>query len=401
MVASTVAQKYGMKIVEVLEKRDWKWFHQVPHLIYQAEENYIAPLEMDVEAVFSPAKNKMFEHGDAACFVLLNEEEKPIGRIAAFIDHERNASNPYPVGGMGFFECIKDQKAAHILFQKVEEYLEQWSVKAIDGPINFGEREKFCGLLIKGRQQPLYQENFHPEYYKDFLQSYGYQAFEQILTFHGIMKDIPIERFTKIAERVEERFGFRTLSMDKGRNIPRFAGHFAEVYNIAFRQNPYFKPLTQEQVEKIYKTMKPIADLRMVFITYEQEKPVAFAAFIPDINPFLKRMKGKLKWYQLPRLVWQVQSAKKHLLKGVAFGIDPSYQRKGAFASLVNAIYNKHTQTRFPNFYLATIRGHNTMMVKSISNLGVELEREHHAFRKMLDDTIPLDPFDFINTEDQ
>lgn len=389
-----------MQIIEVQEASHWKLFHQVPHQIYDADPNYISPIESDVEQVFKPKKNKAFRHGAACCFVLLDEAKQPIGRIAAFIDHERNASNDFPVGGIGFFECIHDATAADLLFQVAETYLETWQVKAIDGPINFGERDRFWGLLVKGDQAPLYQENYQPSYYQSFFEDNGYQAYEQILTFHGKMDEVPIERFSQIAERVRKRYGFYTKAMRTQKRIPLFARHFAQVYNVAFKDNPYFKPLEGEQVARIFKVMQPIADFRMIFITYEAKKPVAFAGFIPDINPFLKKMNGRLKWYKLPGLLYKIRTTKSHLLKGIAFGIDPAYQRRGAFAELIDAIYNDHTRQRYSDYYLATIRGHNTVMVKSISNLGVKMERVHLAYRKMLDKNLPLNPFEFMEIED-
>ena len=387
-----------MTIITVNSEVDWRHFYQVPVQIYAGDPNYISPLESDVRAVFDPEKNRAFTHGNAACFVLL-DDNRPIGRIAAFIDHERNASNDYPVGGIGFFECTDDEVAAGLLFAQAEAWLAQWEVKAIDGPINFGERDKFCGLLVRGDFPPLYQENYHPAYYQRLFVAQGYQPYEQILTFHGVMSEVPIGRFTQIAERVRTRYDLRTESMDKGRNIPRFADDFATVYNKAFSKNPYFKPLKGSQLRRIFKTMQPVADLRMVFITYAADVPVAFAAFMPDLNPFLLKQAGRLRWYQIPGFLLRIRRAKKHLLKGIAFGIDPEYQRKGAFAALIAAIYNDHTRTRYSDFYLATIRGHNSVMVKSISNLGVAVERVHLAYRKMIDEQLPLAPFPFLEIE--
>ena len=124
--------------------------------------------------------------------------------------------------------------------------------------------------------------------------------------------------------------------------------------------------------------------------------PAMAMGFIPDINPFLKSANGRLAWWRIPQLLWCIKNTKRHLLKGIAFGVDPEYQRKGAFAELIHSIYNEHTRTKYSDFYLATIRGHNRVMVKSISNLGVEVERVHLAYRKILDNSIPLEPFDFM-----
>ncbi|MEM6376612.1 MAG: hypothetical protein AAF705_00225, partial [Bacteroidota bacterium] len=97
--------------------------------------------------------------------------------------------------------------------------------------------------------------------------------------------------------------------------------------------------------------------------------------------------------------LFKIRTTKSHLLKGIAFGIDPDYQRRGAFAELIDSIYNDYTKNRYSDYYLATIRGHNTVMVKSISNLGVKVERVHLAYRKMLDENLPLNPFEFMEID--
>ena len=60
------------------------------------------------------------------------------------------------MGGIGFFDCIDDQKAADLLFDTAKEWLSQKGMGAMDGPINFGERDRWWGLIVEGFQPPLY-----------------------------------------------------------------------------------------------------------------------------------------------------------------------------------------------------------------------------------------------------
>ena len=50
-------------------------------------------------------------------------------------------------------------------------------MEAMDGPINFGERDKFWGLLIDGFHEPLYGMNFHAPYYQKLFENYGFQIY--------------------------------------------------------------------------------------------------------------------------------------------------------------------------------------------------------------------------------
>ena len=153
-----------MKILDVKDRQGWRLFHRVLHRVYKNDSNYIYPLEREIENVFNANSNKVFDSGEAKCFVLLDDQNHPVGRIAAFIDR-RNRQEQYLIGGIGFFECIQNDAYADALFKAAETYLKALGVQIIEGPINFGERDRFWGLLVKGFYPPLYQENYNPPYY--------------------------------------------------------------------------------------------------------------------------------------------------------------------------------------------------------------------------------------------
>ena len=144
-----------MQLVEVKDEKQARRFLEVPVHIYKGNPNWIRPLDKDVNEVFNPAKNKAFRSGEVIRWLLLDEGQ-PIGRIAAFVNKRyKNKGDQGPVGGVGFFECINNQAAANLLFDQAREWLTEKQVTAMDGPINFGERDKWWGLLVQGFQQPL------------------------------------------------------------------------------------------------------------------------------------------------------------------------------------------------------------------------------------------------------
>jgi hypothetical protein len=85
------------------------------------------------------------------------------------------------------------------------------------------------------------------------------------------------------------------------------------------------------------------------------------------------------------------------MVKGVAFGIHPDFQRKGIFPLMVDFLHTPHVLNRYSHIVLATIRGHNKVMIDTCAKLGVKPDRVHLAFRKMLDETLPFEPFDFTD----
>ena len=161
-----------MKLIEVKTRKDAKEFIKLPVWLYKKEKAWIRPLDKDIQDVFDEKVNLTFQNG--ACIRwILKDKGLCIGRIAAFINNDTAFNNGLqPVGGIGFFECINDQRAANILLDASKNWLKTEGMTAMDGPINFGERDKWWGLLTKGFDlEPNYRCNYHLPYYKDLFEN--------------------------------------------------------------------------------------------------------------------------------------------------------------------------------------------------------------------------------------
>ena len=384
-----------MKIYPVSDEKDWKAFHRVPHRIYANDPHWICPPESDLRSIFDPSKNKTFGRGEAALFVLEDAQGSPAGRIAAFIDHARNEKQEVPTGGIGFFECTENGEYAAALFEAAESWLAGRGIKAVEGPVNFGERERYWGLLVKGFYPPLFQEPYHPRYYEGLFRKNGYQPYEQILTFKGEVANVPVEKFRRVAAVSAKRYGLHAEFFDMKR-LDLMAQYFCQVYNRAFAKFEHHKHLGAEQMQSLFGEFKPIADKVSTCMVYHGERPVGFCVLLPDINPFLRQSKGRMNGLALAWFMLRFKLARRKSLKGIAFGIDPDFQGRGVFPVMIYQLCNDALFRRYPQYYLAGIRGHNRIMVDSILNLGVGIDRVHVAFRKMLDERLELNPFPFV-----
>ncbi|HVK96375.1 MAG TPA: hypothetical protein VM368_01095, partial [Flavisolibacter sp.] len=188
-----------MQLIEVSDSRSAADFINVNVLINKSNPNYIRPLDKDVNDVFDPKKNKTFRFGTTKRWLLKNDAGQSIGRIAAFTNKKyRNKGDDVPVGGIGFFDCIYDQTAADMLFDVAKHWLIQQGMEAMDGPINFGERDKWWGLLVEGFNPPVYCLNYNYPYYQQLFETYGFQMFYKQLCFG-------IDPKKKISDKIYER----------------------------------------------------------------------------------------------------------------------------------------------------------------------------------------------------
>lgn len=377
-----MSKSYDLRLVS-----DFKHFHAVLDEVYRGNEQYVYPLQSDIEAILTD-KNSAHDGNNLRLWVVLENEQRPVGRIAAFIDKSRNEEMDFPVGGIGFFESIDDDQVAELLFSTAEDWLRDQGMQAVDGPINFGERDKFWGLLTRGWYRPIYQETYNPPYYQRLFEERGYRPHEQCLTMRGIVAEFPAERLSGLSNLVKEKYGLYTKQIDKN-NLGQSAEDFAHAYNSAFSHWPYFKPLTGADILPTFQQMKPIMDPHLTCLAYNKDhEPIGMAGLIPDINCFMKGVDGKMDWKGLPRFLWRLKFQKSpRNCKGVAFGIVEKFQRMGVYPLMVDAMFqsgNQHNKRTYRYVDLATIRGHNEVMVKTCEKMNTKVHRVHIAYRKAL-----------------
>ncbi len=379
-----------MEIIKVKTQQDWQLFHRVPHKVYEKDPNWIAPLEEDIESIFDINKNYLLNNGKAQCFVLL-ENNQPYGRIAAFIDYNFQPNPTYKQGGIGFFECIDNSNYAHSLFQIAEDYLHAQGIELIDAMINFGSRDKYWGLLIKGFEPPLFQENYHPDYYQKFLLDNNYQPQEQILTYGGNVQNIPFKRLRVISQRLQQRQpmyirGFSFAEQE------RFVQDFCQICNAAFAHNS----ISSAQVNQMIDQGKDIIDPHLMCIGYYEDQPAGYIVLYPDINPLLKSVKGRLNLWNIPIFLLKKQFTSTYCAKGISIGIHPDYQAQGIVALLIDFLCSERNLKRYPYIYLAGITAQNHQIRSIYNKLNLKIERVHCTYRKALREDIVIEPSKFV-----
>ena len=200
---------------------------------------------------------------------MLNDEDVAIGRIAAFVNPKTvMKNNDYPVGGMGFFECINDQKAANMLFDTAKTWLEDQKMEAMEGPINFGDRDKFWGLLTEGfEEEPNYLANYNPDYYKDLFENYGFRLYFSQFTFKRPIILNFTDSYWEKGEKILNDPDFYFTDLKKNQ-LEKFTEDFRQVYNKAWARHTGVSEMKESQAKAIMKTLKPVLEEHMSFFGY-------------------------------------------------------------------------------------------------------------------------------------
>ena len=361
-----------MQLIPVNDAVTAKQFLQVAVIIYKNDPNWIRPLDKDIEEVFDTTKNKAFRFGEVARWLLKDGEGKLIGRIAAFINKKyKNKGDDVPVGGVGFFDCINNQQAADLLLDNAKHWQLQKGMEAMDGPINFGERDRWWGLVTKGFNEPLYCMNYNPPYYQQLFENYGFKPFFHQICF-GLHPQAPL--MPKMFERharfdVDPDFTSQHIKKD---NLEKYASDFTTIYNKAWAGHGGLKQMAKEQVVLLFKKMKPVMDERLIWFAYYKEDPIAMFVNLPDLNQWFKHLNGKFGLLQKLQFLWIKQFTPNKKFCGIVFGVVPEWQGKGidSFIVVESAKVIQTPNLPYTEYEMQWIGDFNPKMINIAESLG-------------------------------
>ncbi len=368
--------------------REWI---DLPKRIYKGNRNWVCPTDKAIEGIFDPSTNKKFNGGEAIRWIVRTKDREVVGRIAAFYNKEQASIEEQPTGGCGFFESINDQEVANILFDASRNWLQSKGMEAMDGPINFGNRDTWWGLLVQGFEfQPLYENPYNLPYYKELFEDYGFQNYfnQNTYVWHvedGAVNDIIFER----AERLMQNPSYRFESINM-KDLEGAAENFRIVYNKAWALFSGVKAMEKDEAFKIMKTMKPIIDPNVIYFAFYDDQPIGFFILVPDLNRIIGRFNGKFGLIQKLRLMWELKVKKSSdRLFGVIFGIAPEFQGKGVESGIMNYMSKNYIHTpknKYKSMELAWIGDFNPVMNRMIERYVLAKRHKMHTTYRYLFD---------------
>lgn len=367
-------------------------YRERPRLADGTANHWIRPLDKDIESVFDPARNKAFRHGACTRWIL-QKEGRTIGRVAAFFDRKKTLKdNDQPTGGMGFFECIEDKQAAFLLFDTCKNWLQGHGMEAMDGPVNFGERDKWWGLLVEGFGiDPNYQCNYNFPYYQAFFEEYGFQVYFKQFTYARKTNEPLSPRLQMKADKIarDPDYSFSHIRKSK---LKKYAQDFLEVYNKAWARHAGVAKMSSLQANAIMKQLKPVMDERIIWFAYYKGEPVGFFINLPEVNQIFRHLDGKLDLIGKLKFLYHKWRKSCKKMFGLVFGIVPEHQGKGLDGALIMATRKlvQEDYPRYPEYEMNWIGDFNPLMIKVVEQVGASIAKVHITYRKLFDETKPF-----------
>ena len=385
--------KYSLREVVREDKRLVREFLDLPKSIYKGNPSWVCPFDDSIESVFDPSRNKLFADGEAIRWVAYDSSGRAVGRIAAFYDREHAYSYEQPTGGCGFFEAIDDQQLADMMFDAARDWLAQRGMEAMDGPVNFGSRDAWWGLLVEGYEfQPLYENPYNPPYYKALFENYGFQNYFNQNTYiwkcyDDSINDVVYDR----VKRLMSTPGYRFEPLGKG-DLKTAAENIRLIYNKAWALFTGVKPMSEQQAQDMMKMLRPIVDRDLIYFAYFNDEPIAFFVMVPDLNRIIGKFRGKLNLINKLRLMWDLKVRRRSdRIFAIIFGVTPEFQGKGVESGMMKYMLENYVRTdrnHYRTIEFAWIGDFNPVMNRMVERyICARRHKEHTTYRYRFDRT--------------
>ena len=371
---------------KIKNKKQVDLFHEFPFHIYKNDPSWIPPFRFEIENIFNPEKNPLFEKGECERY-LVNDGEELVARFAVMNHTERDAVFDPPMGGLGFLEMVNEQTVADAVIRFAKEWHKKRGYKAFRGPVNFGENMNYWGLLVENFDEPpIYGMHYHAHYYKELIEQTGAVKLDDHWSYKREF-DMPLpERLVRITDRIESRpeVSLRPIDM---KNLERDAEYIRQIYNEAWSRQDIeereheFTELTREDVQQMVKDLKRIMIPESVLLAFVGDEPASFIVCVPDLNEISAETGGKLNWWHLPRLFWFKKRAKH--LRTTVYGTLPKYRKMGLEAlTFVRGIQSTKAAAPTLDYLEGTwVSEKNWLMQRSLEALGCHHHKTHRTYR--------------------
>ncbi len=373
-----------MHLVKVKTRKYMKKFVAVPDILHSGNSCYVPPIHLDERGAYKKKNNPIFQNSEFELFLLLDESENPIGRIAAYIDFNHNEYYKTKIGFFGSFECIDDADAANMLISASENYLKEKGMETIRGPIN--PVAENWGFLMDGYDStPVYLAPWNPSYYHDFFINTDYEKTKDLLAYEiDLDKGYTIpKRYLDFNDKFHKWFPdvkIRRLDLN---NLTHDAKLIWELTNLSLADNWGYVPLELPVMEDMLKKLKLIVDRDAVWIVEEGDECIGYCLGFPDINIILKKIKGKLLPFGWTKLIFGTKKLRDYRLFGLA--VHPKWQGRGLDAIMYINLYN-HLKDKNVRMEANYILEDNLRIKNALLKLGMEYIKTYRIYDKRLGD---------------
>ena len=348
--------------------------------IYENDDAWVPPIIKDQRKMLTPGKGYFFDIGEAEYFIAY-KDGKPAGRISAHVNRAYEEKYDEDTGFFGFFECVNDREVARALFSSAETWLKARGKTKMNGPQSFSIYDS-VGFEVFGEDILPVTGLYHfASYYKNLALDCD---FAKLIDWHCVLVKKAFD-FTPFINQMKNSIVSKsdvTFSRLNVKELKERGSEIKEIFNKAWEGNWGHLPLTDKQFDEFYKEISMIVVPELTIFAEKDGKTVGFIVSIPDVNPALKYLNGRVRPWNLPTLLRMVKKSKK--LRTIIMGVLPEYRRKMIDVALYMMTIETGLELGYESSDCSLIVETNSKMLNIFKRFKGEIYKTYRIYEKQI-----------------
>jgi GNAT superfamily N-acetyltransferase len=326
---------------------------------YGSNSLYVPPMWPDFDRILDPQRNPFSIHGAS------------------------NARHVTRRGQFGFFDCCNDPEIATALLTAAEMWLAQRGMTEAAGNFNLTAMQ-MTGVLTGGFDaQPYTDMIWCAPHIAELLERNGFKPAFPMTTFETDLARVPVAALTNSKQSAIDanpRFTWHPITRRSFKNRLEDA---RIVLNAGFDRNPMFVPVTAQEYGFQAGDMMWIMDPRLSVIVHHDGKPCGVIVCIPDLNPMVKAIGGKLSW----TAPWHFLRQRFHRDRAVIiyYSVAPELHGQGLNGAMLFRLTRAARSAGYRKLGTTWIGDSNIASLKQMERFGAKPLHKLHLFQKALE----------------
>lgn len=330
----------SIEIKKVETKRELKEFIELHYDLYEGNPYDVPNLYSDEMNTLSSDRNAAFEFCEAE-YYMAYKDGKPVGRVAAIINHRANERWQQRRVRFGWIDFIDDREVSAALLKAVEDYGRAKGMTEMVGPLGFTDLDPE-GMLTWGFDQlgtmpTIYNYEYYPRHIEGLE---GFEVDNKYVEYKLYVPESVPEKYAKIASMIERRYNLHVKKLTR-KDITRDGyGHkIFRLINETYKDLYGFSELTERQIDQYVDMYLPMADLNLITLVEDRGNDNALVGVgitIPSLSKALQKCRRGRMW---PTGWWHLLRAikyhKTNIVDLLLMGVMPEYRMKGANALIL------------------------------------------------------------------
>ena len=373
-----------VEIAPVESRRDRKEFMELIWRLYKGDPNWIPPIRMNQEELVGFRKHPFYEVNRCQAF-LARRDGQVVGRILGIVNQGHVKRFKENRGFFGFFESIDDQEVAHGLFRAAGEYLKTQGMSDVRGPCNPSLNYE-TGTLVDGfTTPPTFMMTYNPPYHDALIKSFGFEKTQDLYAYDGNIEMLKTmdPKIMQMVELVRDRYKVKVRPVNR-KNFAREVMLFLRIYNLSLQGTWGFVPLSDAECKAIGASMKILINPRTTSVIEVEGEPVGVGLGLPDYNPIIKKIDGRLFPFGWLRLLLERKKITK--MRIVSTNVLPEWQRFGLGLVLLERMLPDCLALGITDAEFSWVLESNNLSRGSLERAGLLPSKKYRLYDRSLSD---------------